>query len=111
MDTDKPTEKEQDNSFAHVVSPKKEKDPKTYDPDRYLPSATDGGEYEEGVPLEQAEPGKGYSTDPAQGKWSASLQLADEDMDRRPENPEDEARNLQESYEKSKANTRREENE
>ena len=108
MENDK---KGQDNTLAHVTKEEKEKKPESYDPDRYLPSATSGEEYEEGVPLEQAEPQEGYSTDPAQGKWSASLHLADEDMDRRLEDPEKEAQNLKESYEKSKENSREEKKE
>lgn len=100
--------KEQDNTLAHVTREQEKKTPESYDPDKYLPSATNGEEYEEGVPLEDAEPNEGYSTDPAQGKWSSSLHLADEDMDRRLEDPEKEARNLQESYEKLKDNSQEE---
>ncbi len=108
METDQKVEKEQDNTLAHVTKEKNEEKSGSYDPDRYLPSATNGKEYEEGVPLEDAEPNKGYSTDPAQGKWSASLHLADEDMDRRLDDPQEEAKNLKESYDKSKANAQEE---
>ncbi|MPR35453.1 hypothetical protein [Salmonirosea aquatica] len=108
METDKKVENEQDNTLAHVTNQGKEKDTESYDPDRYVPSATSGEEHEEGVPLEEAEPDEGYSTDPAQGKWSASLHLADEDMDRRLDDPLKEAKNIQESYEKSEQHSRQE---
>ena len=108
METDKKVEKEQDNTLAHVTKANNDKEPGSYDPDRYLPKATNSDEYKEGVPLEDAKPSEGYSTDPAQGKWSASLHLADEDMDRRLDDPQQEAENLKESYEKSKENTQEE---
>ncbi len=101
MQNENKVEDTQDNSLAHAVNEEKEPKPKTYDPDRYLPTATSKEEYEPEKPLEEKEPDEGYSTDPAQGKEEASLHLADEDMDRRPENPQEEAENLKESYEKS----------
>jgi len=105
METDKKVEKEQDNTLAHVTSQEKGNTATSYNPDQYLPSATQEEEYEAGKPLEEAEPNEGYSTDPAQGKWSASLHLADEDMDRHLDDPQEEAQNLKESYEKSKENS------
>ena len=108
METDNTVEKEQDETLAHVIPEEKDQEPATYNPDRYIPKATSGQEYEEGVPLEHAKPDEGYSTDPAQGKWSASLHLADEDMDRRLEDPLKEAQNLKESYNKSQKNSQEE---
>lgn len=111
METDNKVEKEQDETLAHVIPEEKDQEPATYNPDRYIPKATSGQEYEEGVPLEHAKPDEGYSTDPAQGKWSASLHLADEDMDRRLEDPLEEAKNLKESYNKSQKNSQEEKQE
>jgi hypothetical protein len=108
METNNKVEKEQSETLAHVTPQKSDEEPTTYDPDQYLPKATRGEEYDKGVPLEDAKPDEGYSTDPAQGKESASLHLADEDMDRRLENPLEEARNLKESYEKSQKNSQEE---
>ncbi len=101
MENEDKLEDTQDNSLAHVVNEEKENKPKTYDPDRYLPTATSEEPYEPEKPLEDKEPDEGYSTNPAQGKEEASLHLADEDMDRRPDDPMKEAENLKESYEKS----------
>ncbi len=101
MENEKKVEDTQDNSLAHVVNEGKEKKPKTYDPDRYLPTATSEQPYEPEKPLEEKEPDEGYSTNPAQGKEAASLHLADEDMDSRPDDPMKEAENLKESFEKS----------
>jgi hypothetical protein len=109
MNNDEINDKDKDNTLAHAIGSESEDGSKTYDPDRYVPkSASIAGEenqqYAEEVPLEQAQPRKGYSTDPAQGKDEASLHLADEDMDRTNEDPEQEAENLKESYEKSQRN-------
>ena len=101
MENENKVETTQDNSLAHAINEEKESKPKTYDPDRYLPTATSEQPYEPEKPLEEKDADEGYSTDPAQGKESASLHLADEDMDRRPEDPMKEAENLKESYEKS----------
>ncbi len=108
METNNKVEKEKDETLAHVTQKNSDKEPATYNPDKYVPKATNGQEYEEGVPLEDAKPQEGYSTDPAQGKWSASLHLADEDMDRRQEDPLEEAKNLKESYDKSQKNSQEE---
>ena len=105
METNDKVEKEQDETMAHLIAEKSDHQPATYDPDKYVPKATNGEEYEEGVPLEDAKPDEGYSTDPAQGKWGASLHLADEDMDRRLEDPLEEAENLKESFDKSQKNS------
>ncbi|GHB73218.1 hypothetical protein [Persicitalea jodogahamensis] len=105
MDNKNKVDDTQDNSLAHALNEEKENKPKSYDPDRYLPTATSEQEYEPEKPLEEKEPDEGYSTNPAQGKEEASLHLADEDMDRRPENPLEEAENLKESYEKSQKNS------
>ena len=101
METNDKVEKEQDETLAHVISEKGDQKPATYDPDKYVPKATSGEEYDEGVPLEDAKPDEGYSTDPAQGKSSASLHLADEDMDRRLGDPLEEAKKLQENFDKT----------
>lgn len=77
----------------------------TYDPDKYIPKQANEGDFEEGVPLASKEPEKGYSTDPGQGKQSASLHLADEDMDRKVEDPEAQAKDLKESFEMAKNNS------
>lgn len=111
METNNKVERENDETLAHVTYETSELKPATYDPDKYVPKATSGEEYAEGVPLEDAEPNEGYSTDPAQGKWSASLHLADEDMDRRLEDPLEEAKNLKESYDKSQKNSQKEKQE
>ena len=95
----------QDNSLAHALNEKKDQKPKTYDPDRYQLADGDEKDFEPEKPLEDRKPSEGYSTDPAQGKESASLHLADEDMDRRPDDPMKEAENLKESFEKSKKNS------
>lgn len=101
MQNENKVENTQDNSLAHVLNEEKENKPKTYDPDRYLPTSTSEQPYEPEKPLEEKDPDEGYSTNPAQGKESASLHLADEDMDSRPEDPMKEAENLKESFEKS----------
>ncbi len=98
--------KEQDETLAHVENEKKNKEPKTYDPDKYLPTSQGTERYEPEVPLEDKDPNEGYSTNPAQGKESASLHLADEDMDVRQEDPIKEAENLKESYQKSQENSK-----
>lgn len=108
METNDKVEKEQDETLAHVIAETRDQEPGTYNPDKYVLKATNGEEYEEGVPLEDAKPEEGYSTDPAQGKSSASLHLADEDMDRRLEDPLEEAKSLQESYNKSQKNSQEE---
>ncbi|WP_373512536.1 hypothetical protein [Persicitalea sp.] len=108
MDNDSKSEDTQDNSLAHALKEKKEDKPKTYDPDRYLPTSTSEQPYEPEKPLEEKDPSDGYSTNPAQGKEEASLHLADEDMDRRLEDPVKEAENLKESLEKSKKTSARE---
>jgi hypothetical protein len=102
MTQDKKTDKGKNNSLAHVIDEKENKDAATYDPDRYT---TNGNDSQEGVPLEDQDLAKGYSTDARQGKDSASLHLADEDMDRRPEDPVAKAQDLKESYQKSKQNS------
>ncbi len=102
MENDKKSTEKQDNSLAHLTENKQENKPATYDPDRYL---TNEGDAEEGKPLEEQEPDKGYSTKSRQGKPAASLHLADEDMDKRLENPEAKGQDLQESFEKSKENS------
>ena len=111
MEKNDKVEKEQDETLAHVISETSDQEPTTYNPDKYVPKATNGEEYEEGVPLEDAKPDEGYSTDPAQGKWGASLHLADEDMDRRLDDPLEEAKNLKESYNKSQKNSQEEKQE
>ena len=111
METKDKIEKEQDETLAHVIPDTSDQKPATYDPDKYVPKATRGEEYDEGVPLEDAKPDEGYSTDPAQGKSSASLHLADEDMDRRLEDPLEEAENLKESYNKSQEKSQEEKQE
>ncbi len=98
--------KPQDETLAHVEYEKKNKEPKTYDPDKYLPTSQGTGRYEPEVPLEDKEPDEGYSTNPAQGKESASLHLADEDMDIRQDDPVEEAENLKESYQKSQESSK-----
>lgn len=111
METNDQVKKEQDETLAHVVNEQSDQEPATYNPDKYVTKATNGEEYEDGVPLEDAKPDEGYSTDPAQGKWGASLHLADEDMDRRLEDPLEEAKNLKESYNKSQKNSQEEKQE
>ena len=91
----------QGKSPSHISDEQK---PDSYDPDRYVPDSTKEGQ-EEGIPLEQQESGEGYSTDARQGKESASLHLADEDMDRQPEDPEKDAQDLKQSFEKLKDNS------
>jgi hypothetical protein len=102
MNKERKTTGTEDNTLAHVDGNSKEQKPATYDPDRYK---TTEGESGEGLPLEEQAPAKGYSTDPRQGKPAASLHLADEDMDKRPEDPKAKADDLQESFEKSKENS------
>ncbi len=101
MENENKVKNTQDNSLAHAINEEKEGKPKTYDPDRYVLTNDSKQEYEPEKPLEQKEPNEGYSTNPAQGKEEASLHLADEDMDRRPDDPMKEAENLKESFEKS----------
>lgn len=98
--------KEQDETMAHVIDEKKDKEPKTYDPDKYLPTSQGTERYEPEVPLEDKDPSNGYSANPAQGKETATLPLADEDMDIRQEDPLEEAENLKESYQKSQENSK-----
>lgn len=101
MQNENKVENTQDNSLAHALSEGKENKPKTYDPDRYVLTNDGNKEYEPEKPLEDKDPDAGYSTNPAQGKESASMHLADEDMDSRPDDPMKEAENLKESFEKS----------
>lgn len=103
---DQDVKKEQDETLAHVENEKKNKEPETYDPDKYLPTSQGTERYEPEVPLEDKKPNEGYSTNPAQGKESASLHLADEDMDIRQEDPIKEAENLKESYQKSQESSK-----
>ncbi|TDB67860.1 hypothetical protein [Arundinibacter roseus] len=101
MDTNE-KEKEQQR---HQTNANDSDKPEPYDPDQYIPKSATIEGYEEDVFLEKVSPEKGYSTDPKQGMWDASQHIADEDVDRVPdEDQEKEAQNMKESFEKSQEN-------
>lgn len=104
--------KKDTNTLARVESEKEErKESKfSYDPSNLIPKeniknqATDlHNEVKKEAPLEKEQPYKGYSTNPKQSKTNASLHLADEDMDKKNEDPIAKAKNLKESYEMAKS--------
>lgn len=104
--------KKDTDTLAHVESEKEEKKESkfSYNPDNLIPKeniknqATDlHDEVKKEALLEKKQPYKGYSTDPGQSKTDASLHLADEDMDKKNEDPIAKAKNLKESYEMAKS--------
>ncbi|MBB5284217.1 hypothetical protein HNQ92_002360 [Rhabdobacter roseus] len=100
MNTEEKDKENTEETMAQYVEEDNTPKTATYAPDEQRPDHTVEGTQPGDQALEKGQPHKGYSTDPAQGKWDASLPLADEDMDR-PGQGAAEGEDLKESYEKA----------